>query len=154
MEFVSELEKVVPAVELCFEPTPAFGKYRRFFPEEAVQHPAKFNTNLVEFLVREHTKPGDVLLDPMAGSGSLGVIASLNGRHTVQVELEERFFGWMEKARENVERFQTLSPKGRIVNIHGDARRLSELLSQADTVITSPPYSESQGPLHTLRILH
>ena len=142
-EFISKLEEIMPAEELLFNPTPAFGKYRAIMPEEAVRHPAKFNTNLVEFLIKTYTKPGDVILDCMAGTGILGVIAALHGRHAIQVEIEEKFFRWMEKARENVEKLSTLMPKGKIINICGDARRLSELLSQVDTIITSPPYSET-----------
>ncbi|MCR6693135.1 MAG: hypothetical protein MRT15_12135 [archaeon YNP-LCB-003-016] len=75
-------------------------------------------------------------------TGILGVIAALHGRNAIQVELERRFYDWMEKARENVEKLPTLSRKGWIVNICGDARKLSELLSQTQpsTIITSPPY--------------
>lgn len=146
-EFRSRLEEIMPAEELLFDPTPAFGKYKAIMPEEAVQHPAKFNTNLVEFLIKKYTKHGDVVLDPMAGSGVLGVIAALHGRHAIQVEIEEKFFSWMEKARENVEKIPSLTPKGKIVNICGDARRLSELLSRVDidAIITSPPYSSQWG---------
>jgi len=56
----------------------------------------------------------------------------------------------MEKARKNVEKLPTLTPKGRIANICGDARNLSELLGkgQTDAVITSPPYSESLQTTH------
>lgn len=139
-EFVSKLEEVMPAEELLFDPTPAFGKYGAIMPEESIAHPAKFNTNLVEFLIKTYTELGDIILDPMAGSGVLGVIAALHGRNAIQVEIEEKFFRWMEKARENVEKIFTLTPKGKIVNILGDARRLSELLNQVDTIITSPPY--------------
>jgi len=59
------------------------------------------------------------------------------------VEIEEKFYKWMEKARENAEKATTLTQKGWIKNICGDARKLSELLSQVDAVITSPPYSDS-----------
>lgn len=142
MEFRSKLEDLMVAEELDFEPTPGFGKYRRFL-EHAVPHPAKMNTNLLEFLIENYTREGYTILDPMAGTGSLGVVASLLGRNAIQVELEPRFYEWMEKARENVERHPTLTPKGRIINILGDARRLSELLCTVDTVITSPPYAET-----------
>jgi len=141
-EFRSRLEDLVPAEELLFPPTPAFGRYRPFL-EHAVAHPAKANTRLLEFLIEKYTRPGDVVLDPMAGTGSTGVVAALHGRNAVQVEIEEKFYEWMERAREKVEKHQTLAPKGRIVNIRGDARRLSELLSRADVVITSPPYEGS-----------
>jgi len=141
-EFVSKLEEIMPAIELNFEPTPAFGKYKRFL-EHAVAHPAKMNTNLLEFLILNFTKEGDVILDPMAGSGSTGVVAALHGRNAIQVDIEKKFYDWMEQAREKVEQFPTLIKKGWIRNICGDARRLSELLSQADVVITSPPYLKS-----------
>ena len=152
---MSKLEEIVPAEELNLPPSPGFGKYKKIMPREAVAHPAKFNTNLVEFLIERYTKPGDVVLDPMAGSGVLGVIAALKGRNAVQVELEEKFFEWMEKARENVEKYPTLSEKGLIINICGDARRLSDLIRQADVCITSPPYESSfeGGSRHTGGIL-
>jgi DNA modification methylase len=123
------------AEELLFEPTPAFGEYKPFL-EHAVAHPAKANTRLLEFLVERFTKAGDVILDPMAGSGSMGVVAALHGRNAVQVELEKKFYEWMEKAREKVEKHPTLISKGWIKNICGDARRLSELLSNVDIAIT------------------
>ncbi|MEM4165525.1 MAG: DNA methyltransferase [Nitrososphaerales archaeon] len=143
-EFVSELEKIMPAEELNFDPTPGFGAYKPFL-EPAAQHPAKMNTRLLEFLILNFTKEGETVLDPMAGSGSTGVVAALHGRNAVQVEVEERFVKWMEEAKCRVERHPTLMQKGKIVNIHGDARRLSELLTQADIILTSPPYSEGIG---------
>ena len=143
-EFKSKLEDLMPAEELVFPASPGFGPYKSIMPHEAVAHPAKFNVHLVEFLVDKYTKPGDIVLDPMAGTGILGVIAALRGRNAVQVEIEPRFYEWMEKARLNVENTPTLGRKGKIINILGDARRLSELLSQnVNTIITSPPYADS-----------
>jgi DNA modification methylase len=126
-------------------------------PPEAVAHPAKFNVHLVEFLIDKFTKPGDVVLDPMAGTGILGVIAALRGRNAIQVEIEPRFYEWMEKARQNVEKTSTLGRKGWIVNILGDARKLSELLKQVDAIVTSPPYAEtishkSGGPVGVKKV--
>lgn len=145
--FRSKLEDIMPAEELLFDPTPGFGYYAPWL-KHAVAHPAKMNTWLLEFLIRAFTEPCDTVLDPMAGSGSTGVVAALHGRNAVQVELERKFWEWMEKARENVEKHPTLTPKGRIVNICGDARRLSELLTQVGfeptAAITSPPYSSTE----------
>ncbi len=143
MEFRSRLEDLMPAEELVFPASPGFGPYKHIMPPEAVAHPAKFNVHLVEFLIDKFTRPGDVVLDPMAGTGILGVIASLRGRDAVQVELEPKFYEWMEKARLNVEKTPSLTRKGRIVNILGDARRLSELLKQVDVIVTSPPYGDT-----------
>ncbi|MEM3111377.1 MAG: DNA methyltransferase [Candidatus Caldarchaeum sp.] len=139
-EYVSSAEDLMPAEELGFKPTYAFGKYRCFL-EHALEHPAKMNTELLEFLVKRFTKPGDTVLDPMAGSGSTGVVCALHGRNCIQVDVEPRFYTWMEKARENVEKHQMITPKGWIKNVCGDARELNSLLSgKVSHVITSPPY--------------
>jgi DNA modification methylase len=140
-EFISELEKIMPAEELNFPPTPAFGKYKPFL-EHAIAHPAKANTKLIEFLILKYTKPGDTVLDPMAGSGSTGVVAALHNRNAIQIDIEEKFYKWMEEARLKVEKHPTFIKKGWIKNICGDARKLSEILSKIDVCITSPPYAD------------
>jgi hypothetical protein len=143
-EFRSRLEDLTEIEELKIRQQVAFGKYAALMPEEARQHPAKYNTELVELLLERHTEPGDMVLDPMAGTGVLGVVAALKGRNAVQVELEPKYMEWMEKARENVEKLNTLTPKGRIVNILGDSRRLTELLAEhVSTIITSPPFGDT-----------
>ena len=38
-EFKSQLEEILPAKELLFDPTPGFGDYRKFL-EHAIAHPA------------------------------------------------------------------------------------------------------------------
>lgn len=142
--FVSQLEEIMAAEELHFKATAAFGTYKRFL-SHAIAHPAKFNTKLLEFLIEQHTGKGDVVLDCMAGSGSTGVVAALHGRNAISLELEEKFYKWMEKARKKVEIQETLALKGKIMNIHGDARKLSELLKEVDVVISSPPYATDKG---------
>jgi intein/homing endonuclease len=78
-------------------------------------------------------------------SGSTGVVAALHGRNAILVEIEPRFYEFIVKAKEKVERAETLTKKGWIVPILGDARRLSELLTNAvDVCVTSPPYAETE----------
>jgi DNA modification methylase len=141
-EFVSQLEKILPAQEIILPPTLGFGQWAKFFPEEAKTHPAKANLNLINFLILEYTKPGDVILDPMAGTYSTCVLAVLNGRHGIGVELEEKFYKWGLEAKKIVELYPTVVPKGKMVVLQGDARKLSEILKQVDfdAIITSPPY--------------
>jgi DNA modification methylase len=159
-EFRSRIEDLVETEELKIRQEVAFGKYAGLMPAESKSHPAKYNPELVEILLEKYTQPGDTVLDPMAGTGLLSVIAALRGRNAIQVELEPRYFDWMEKARENVEKLHTLTEKGKILNILGDSRRMTELLAervlkhygQADTVIVSPPYGDAvsddkEGPL-------
>jgi len=125
----------MPAVELKFPPTSGFRPFQRYFDEESVKHPAKCNLLLLYYLIKKHTCEGDVVLDPMAGTSSTGIIASFLGRHSVCVELEEKFCEW---SRRNVECLERAGKKlGEIRIIQGDARRLSEILGRADVAITS-----------------
>ena len=142
-EFRSRIEDIKPATELDFEETPGFGRWRQFFPPEAVSHPAKANLNLIEFLIKEFTREGDLILDPMAGTGSTCVLASLMGRDSICIDIEEKFVKWMEEAKKLVESYKTLTPKGTIIVFKGDARRLSEFLGNVNVVLTSPPYADS-----------
>jgi len=145
VEFVSELENIMQAEELLFDPTPGFGPYKQYFPSEAVSHPAKMNTRLVEFLVEEFTEEGHTILDPMGGTGSTGVIAALHGRNSILIDIEEKFVEWMKEAKKIVDGIQTLTKKGKITILKGDARQLSKILNGVDSIITSPPYSEGIG---------
>jgi DNA modification methylase len=142
-EWRSQLENLMPAIELRFPPTSGFRPFQRYFDaEESVKHPAKANLLLTYYLVKKHTCEGDVVLDPMAGTSSTGIVASLLGRHSVCVELEEKFCEW---SRRNVERLEKAGKKhGEIKIVQGDARRLSQLLGRADVAITSPPYSSTE----------
>lgn len=52
--------------------------------------------------LRVHTNPGDLVVDPMAGSGALGVAAIQTGRHYMLIEQEARHYNaaaaWLKKA--------------------------------------------------------
>jgi hypothetical protein len=142
--FVSRLEEILSAEELTFSPTPGFGRWAQFFPEGARLHPARANLNLIEFLVLAFTGEGDIVLDPLAGSGSVGVVSALHGRNAVQVDVEPVFYHFMEAARERVEKAQTFSRKGWIRNFCADSRNLSKIiLEHVNVCITSPPYGET-----------
>jgi len=73
---------------------PAFGPYRRFFPREAVRHPAKANLHLIERFVELVSSPGDLILDPFAGTFSTCVVSVLMGREAVGVEIEQEYLVW------------------------------------------------------------
>jgi DNA modification methylase len=68
---------------------PAFGPYRRFFPREAVRHPAKANLHLTKRLVELLSSPGQFVLDPLTGTFSTRVVSVLMGREAVGVEIEQ-----------------------------------------------------------------
>lgn len=140
-DYKSELETLAPCKELLFKGTPGFGRYASLL-SHSVGHPAKMNTRLTEFLILELTKPGEIILDPMSGTAQTGLIASVNSRNAVCVELETKFHNWQLEAKSKLEAYQTFTVKGSLSCIQGDARKLSELLQTVDAVVTSPPYSD------------
>jgi len=142
-EFVSSLEAIQPAEELFFRVAQPFGKYNKYLCH-ASGHPAKMNVSLIGFLIRRYTETGDIILDPMAGSGSIGVVAAALGRNAVQIELVPKFYRWMEQARKNVMRDLTIREKGWIISFCGDARKTLSYVGQRkiDCLFFSPPYCD------------
>lgn len=62
-------------------------------------HPTEKPVGLMADLITAVTKPGDVILDPFAGSGSTLVAAKKTGRRFVGIELDD---GYFEKAQRRV----------------------------------------------------
>lgn len=63
-------------------------------------HPTEKPVGLLTSLVNAVTKPGDLILDPFAGSGSTLVAAKKSGRRFIGVELDDEYY---EKARRRIE---------------------------------------------------
>lgn len=59
-------------------------------PEKTL-HPCQFPEELVERLVLALSNPGDVVLDPFAGSGTVGVVCHELGREDVMIEKDENY---------------------------------------------------------------
>ena len=115
---------------------------KKFFEEGSIIHPAKMHLGMLWEIVENHTRPGDLVLDPMAGVGSTIFAASL-GRDVVVVELEDRF---IRSAQKSWGLLQMHGPMlgyrmGEVAMIRGDATALP--LERADAIIFSPPYEEA-----------
>ena len=54
-------------------------------------HPTEKAVSILKPLVEAFTSPGDVVLDPFAGSGSTAVAAALAGRRYLAIEMEEKY---------------------------------------------------------------
>ena len=117
----------------------------RYLPGCAA-HPAKMLPVLARWIIQAYSAPGDLVVDPMAGTGTTVVEAALAGRRGVGVELEAR---WVSLARANLE--HVLPPGARpLAEVRaGDARVLPALLgnlaSTVDLIVTSPPYACDAG---------
>ena len=123
-------------MEIKFKRDTSFRK--DFFTADSFSHPAKMDSQLLIWLVERYSQPGEVLLDPMFGSGTLMLACTL-GRHVIGVELEKRFVDMAKANWEKVrQRPQLGYEMGRCEILQGDARNLEGLL--ADKIITSPPY--------------
>jgi len=54
-------------------------------------HPARFPAALPEFFINLCTKPGDLVVDPFAGSNTTGYVAEAMGRRWISSELNEEY---------------------------------------------------------------
>src|SRR6266571_3787235 len=84
-------------------------------------HPARMAPDLAAALIGDYTKPGDLVFDPLAGTGTTLVEAIHAGRNALGVEYEP---GWVALARANIDlaRRQGGTGHGRI--LRGDATAL------------------------------
>ena len=105
-------------------------------------HPAKFPETMAQEFIEFFTKPGEIVLDPMAGTGSTLVAALRAGRNSYGIELNPKY---AEIALQAVveERACLGKPvEGLMSNvITGDASQAPNFgLPTIDYVLTSPPY--------------
>jgi site-specific DNA-methyltransferase (cytosine-N4-specific) len=70
----------------------ANGHYMERCKQEGIKpHPAKFPIQLPSFFVRFLTDPGDLVLDPFAGSNTTGRACEDDGRRWISVDRERRY---------------------------------------------------------------
>jgi adenine-specific DNA-methyltransferase len=58
---------------------------------EKTAHPCQFPEALVERFVRALTAPGDLVLDPFAGAGTVGAVCNGHGRRSILIEKERAY---------------------------------------------------------------
>ncbi|MEU3767924.1 DNA methyltransferase [Amycolatopsis keratiniphila] len=124
--------------------SPASQRKGRYVPESTA-HPAKMLPAVAAHAIRAYTRPGDLVFDPMAGSGTTLVEAIDAGRRAVGVEYEPH---WVTVARANLELARERGHDHDAEVVHGDARQLPFLLPEkyqgrVALIVTSPPYGPS-----------
>ena len=82
----------IPPNLFQFANTASTSHYLRRCKEEGIKpHPARFPQALPEFFIKFLTKPGDIILDPFAGSNVSGAAAEALGRQWIGIELDPSY---------------------------------------------------------------
>lgn len=82
----------VPPNLLAVANTESNGKYQDYCRENNLEiHPARFPAQLPEYFIRMLTDPGDLVVDPFAGSCVTGMVAENLRRRWVCVELSDSY---------------------------------------------------------------
>ncbi len=114
--------------------------------KEVLRHPAKFPETLAQEFIQFFTKQGQVVFDPLAGTGSTLIAALRTGRQAYGIELNPRYVQiakrWIE---EEITRLPSDIPLPTVQIFQGDALKAQEILTlhavpPIDYLLTSPPY--------------
>lgn len=138
-------DRVPVALWPVAQATAARQRAGRYLPASTA-HPGKMLPALAARIVAEYSRPGDVVVDPMCGTGTTLVEAAALGRRAVGLELETK---WADLARANLA-FALDADAGRLAQVRtGDATALPEpladLAGRVDLICTSPPYGCDAG---------
>lgn len=114
---------------------------KRFFAPESFSHPAKAHLLLVQKLVERYTSPGNTILDPMAGTGSLLLAATLQ-RNVILRDLEPSYVALIEASVPIIRRAAGMFC-GQIDVGVADARTIT--CPRFDHILFSPPYGFETG---------
>lgn len=114
--------------------------------KDVIRHPAKFPESMAQEFIEFFTKRGQVVFDPMVGTGSTLVAALRAGRHSIGIELNETYAELAEQIL--AEEQESLADSASRLNcqvIQGNAVNIPDLVSEhqlppIDYVLTSPPY--------------
>ncbi len=108
----------------------------RLFTKASMAHPAKMHAGLLLWLGEHYTVPGQVVIDPMYGIGTTGLLA-LTQRHVVGFEVEPPYLAHARKNAALVIRAGGLFAGSIAVQSHDAREPWPEM---ADVVLFSPPY--------------
>lgn len=90
--FLTDNGGAIPPNVLEFSNTVSTDDYRRHCTENDIRlHPARMPTGLAEFFIKFLTDPGDLVLDPFAGSNTTGAVAQELGRRWLAIEPNAEF---------------------------------------------------------------
>ena len=110
----------------------------KIYGRKSVLHPAKMNPLWAQRMIQEYTKPGDWILDPMAGGGTTGIEASRLGRNAVIADIDPT---WVREMMGNVKRLRKSGQmRGSLRVMKADATK-ADYGRKFDAIMFSPPYA-------------
>ncbi len=114
---------------------------KSLFPPNVMKHLAKLQMYLLQSTYQYISKPGDILLDPMGGTGTL-MMAALEGRTVITMDIEA---GYHELQKEVYAHMQTNNPDmSPCIQLLGNCKLLLPI--QCSHIIFSPPYANAFKP--------
>jgi len=109
----------------------------KLFDPRSFTHHAKFNLNLVQAIVDRYSDPGDLVVDPMGGTGSI-YVAGITGRRVAAGDIELQ---WARLLRDNAALMATRSFFAlSMLAAQWDAANLPIASGRVDLIVSSPPY--------------
>ncbi len=114
---------------------------KSLFPIDVMKHLAKLQMYLLDAIIDYVSEPGDILLDPMAGTGTL-MMAALRGRTIVTIDIEEGYHELQKQVYEYLQATQReVMP---CVQLQGNCKLLLPI--PCSHIIFSPPYGQAFKP--------
>ncbi len=112
---------------------------KRMFPPEVNQHPAKANVYLVQAIIEYVSEPDELLMDIMAGTGTL-MVGALIGRSVICIEISEKFHQIQIDALAHLEK---IAPgiSGMISLVNLPCQTYLPIPDLVDHIIFSPQYA-------------
>lgn len=90
--FLIDNNGAIPSNVLTYANTRANSDYLNYCRENNIQpHPARMPIELAEFFIQFLTEPGDIVLDPFAGSNTTGEAAEHHNRRWIAVEPKKEY---------------------------------------------------------------
>jgi len=102
--FLKDNGGAIPSNVLTISNSNGTDKYQAYCRQQGLKpHPARMPTAVPEFFIKFLTRPGDIVLDPFAGSNTTGAAAEALGRRWLSVEADDQYIrgsrGRFEKPR-------------------------------------------------------
>jgi len=99
-------------------------------------HPTQKPVKLLEKLISIFTDPGDVVIDPVAGSGSTLIAATNTGRKGYGFEIKKEFYNkasaWIEKNEKSKKEIKELGYSPTLLNLKRNQYNLFDLQKEID----------------------